>query len=210
MFDQNIIPGCYYRLGDNIVKAYITGKNEIRFDNFMRADGDFLVDSFYSLTPQGDKILFPADNTPIRVESIPLCTEFFEEQIFFNDVENRAIEEYALLLELYCKNIKFTMTYWFVDGDENILMMNTALWIVEYKIVLSPKDDGRKIYIPVFRMDRDVACLHPVSSVDQLQMLLNNFYVNRNKDDDTNLYNHAAMFPQEQCDFKFTFNYLNK
>lgn len=77
MIDQNIIPGCYYKLGDNIVKAYITGKNEIRFDNFGRVENDFYVDSFYSLTPQGDKILFPADNTPLEVEQIPLCTEFF-------------------------------------------------------------------------------------------------------------------------------------
>lgn len=104
------------------------------------------------------------------------------------------------------------MKYWFVDEgrDEHNLLLNYVLWIVEYEIVLSPKGNGRKIYIPILHVRNDIVRLHPVSSVDQLQLLLNNFYVNRDKDDYRNSYNHAAMFPQEQCDFKFTFDYLNK
>lgn len=212
MTDQNIIPGCYYKLGDNIVKAYMKEHHGLLFDNFGREENDFFIDTLYGLTPQGDKILFPADNTPLKVEQIPLCRAFFEEQDIFNNVENWVVKEYAFVLELYCKNMKFTKAYWFVDDgrDESILLLNFALWIVEYKIVLSPKDNGRKIYIPLLRMGKEITRLHPVSSVDQLQMLLNNFYIKRDKHDYTKSYNHAAMFPQEQHDLKFTFNYLYK
>lgn len=204
--ENQLVDELYCKIGNEVVRPSLASI-DIRFSE---ARCCFQVIERFECWPESEDFVYPRKDTEYRINDVPLCTEFFDEQSMFRLAKKNKIDEYLFSFGRE-ENAVSTGKYWWVCNTEsdNALSVNNTLYIAEFVISNSEFGLTKKAYLPLLNTDENVSRLRFLFTVKDVHLLLSYFYIFCIQPYVPLALRNDAFYGKSYL-FSFTFDYLKK